>query len=86
MKKSNAADKAGLSIKEWTRRAGIGYSTYFTIPEEFRPYRVKVGDRDIIREPAAEWLERMEKLGGVPKRTAAAPMPGPGGIPTSSAA
>lgn len=56
---------AGQSVKEWAEDAGIGASTFYTIPQEQRPHSVNIGRRKIITEPAPEWLKRVAAQGGV---------------------
>lgn len=55
----------GLSVKEWCRQAGIGYSTFYVLPLALRPRRVKIGKREVVFETALAWLQRMEAFGDV---------------------
>jgi len=62
------AAPVGYSVRSWAASVGIGTSTFYTLPAEYRPESVKIGDRHIITEPGADWLKRMAKRGGVPRR------------------
>ncbi len=57
---------AGWAIGDWCWASGIGRTFYYGLPENFRPRAVRIGDRVIITEQPAAWLERMAALGGVP--------------------
>lgn len=65
METSTSSSGTGQSLKDWAHDAGIGLSTFYTIPAEQRPHSVKIGRRNIITEPAPEWLQRMAAQGGV---------------------
>jgi hypothetical protein len=55
------SEVVGLTIKEWCRQAGIGYSTFYVLPLALRPRRAKIGKREIVYEPAEAWLKRMAR-------------------------
>ena len=56
---------------EWCAAAGMGVSTWYTVPKELLPAHVRVGRNLRITEGPREWLERVAALGGVPSRSAA---------------
>lgn len=52
-------------LKRWCERAGIGYSTFFTLPQDARPVGAKIGKRFVPTEDPEAWLQRMAARGGV---------------------
>ena len=63
--KPPALPVAGFHVDPWCRAAGISRPTYYSLPEAAKPRSVKVGDRRLILETPAAWLERIEQAGGV---------------------
>lgn len=56
---------------EWCAGAGMGVSTWYTIPKELLPAHVYVGRSLRITEAPRDWLQRMAERGGVPTTAAA---------------
>ena len=51
--------KAGFAVGEFCQLVGFGRSKLYLLPPEQQPKSVKVGERRIIIEQPADYLERL---------------------------
>lgn len=58
---SNANDRAGWGLKQWTSDLGKTRAWYYGLPTELQPTSVKVGHTRFITESPREYLQRIGK-------------------------
>jgi hypothetical protein len=55
---AGATAKAGWSIPAWCEGADLSKSTYYDLPPDVAPQKVRIGARTVIVEAPKDWLER----------------------------
>ncbi len=50
---------AGFPIGLWCASVGFGRTTFYALPPPLKPRTVKIGERTIIIESPADYLERI---------------------------
>ena len=61
--------QAGFSIGAWCAAVNIGRTTFYALPQHLKPQTVKIGERTIIKESPAAYLDRIaaEQAPAIPK-------------------